>query len=133
IYSISLIPFLVVYFSNTAAITERFKMATYLSGDKSLLQNLAEFLAAYAADIGPTFLLLKGDMYLRHHIQGMGEIFVGTYILGVAGILIVLFRHLRSAWWRFILFGLALSIVPGALTIERWHSLRLLAFPIFFL
>jgi hypothetical protein len=40
-------------------------------------------------------------------------------------------RHRRDPWWRFVLYGLAVSIVPGAITYEPFHALRLLAFPVF--
>jgi len=43
----------------------------------------------------------------------------------------VLARHWRDPWWRFILFGTLISVVPGALTLDQFHSLRLVAYPIF--
>src|SRR5207253_4885003 len=42
-------------------------------------------------------------------------------------------RHWRDPWWRFVLFGAAVSIIPGALTADQFHSLRLVAYPIFLL
>jgi len=42
-------------------------------------------------------------------------------------------RHLREPWWRFTLYGLAVTIVPGAITYEPFHALRLLALPVFLL
>jgi hypothetical protein len=59
--------------------------------------------------------------------------FFATFILAVIGIVIVLDRHWRDAWWRFVLFGLAASVVPGALTIDKFHTLRMIAYPIFLL
>jgi hypothetical protein len=37
----------------------------------------------------------------------------------------VLSRYRRDAWWRFLLYGLAVSIVPASLTKEYVHMLRL--------
>jgi len=48
-------------------------------------------------------------------------------------LLIVVIHRLREPWWRFCLYGLAASIMPGAITYEPFHALRLLALPIFLL
>jgi hypothetical protein len=42
-------------------------------------------------------------------------------------------RHWREPWWRFVIFGTAASIVPGALTADQFHSLRIVAYPVFLL
>jgi hypothetical protein len=47
------------------------------------------------------------------------------------GLLIIVVYHRRDPWWRFVLYGLAVSIVPGAITFEPFHALRLLAFPVY--
>src|SRR5436190_21531915 len=49
------------------------------------------------------------------------------------GLLFVVRRYLGKPWWRFTLYGLAVSILPGAITYEPFHALRLLALPIFLL
>jgi hypothetical protein len=45
----------------------------------------------------------------------------------------VIVRHWREPWWRFVIFGAAASIVPGALTADQFHSLRIVAYPVFLL
>ena len=47
------------------------------------------------------------------------------------GVVIVLARHRREAWWRFQLYALAASVVPAALTVNDFPQLRLIAFPVF--
>lgn len=133
IYGLTLIPFLVVYLSNNAAITGRFGAATYLDRSKGLWENVSTFLVAYFSDIGPKFLLFTGDIHPRHHVGGMGGILVATFALAVMGLILVLLRHRGSSWWRFIVFGLFASAVPAALTYERSHFLRMVAFPVFLL
>ncbi|HLM55019.1 MAG TPA: hypothetical protein VK422_02755, partial [Pyrinomonadaceae bacterium] len=39
----------------------------------------------------------------------------------------------RSAWWRFVLYGLAVSFVPASLTRDYFHMLRLSPVPVFLL
>ena len=131
IYSLTLIPFLIVYFGNSSAITGRFMRAAAIDTNKPFLDNAATVFSNYLSDIGPEFLLEKGDHLVRHHLPGMGEILVGTLALALLGIVLVLIRHRSSAWWRFVLFGLVVSVIPGALTSERHHALRLIVLPVF--
>ena len=133
IYTLTLIPFLVVYLGNTSAITGRFMRATYLDSNKSVFENATTFAISYLSDLNPLFLLVYGDIHPRHHIRGMGGILIGTFVLGMIGVVLILLRKQRGAWWRYVIFGALASIVPGALTTERGHFLRLVAFPVFFM
>lgn len=130
-YAIALIPLAVFYLSNPNAISSRFKRVTYISADNSLLQNAGEFLQSYFTDISPDFLLYSGDPLLRHHVPGMGGILAATFVLAIVGLILVIVRHRSDPWWRVILYGLIVSVIPGALTVQRYHSLRLIAFPVF--
>lgn len=132
-YGLTLIPLLVFVLLYPGLLGRRFSEVSYISFDKSIWLMLGEFVKNYFADISPQFLLLTGDPILRHHIQGTGMIFVATLMLAIIGAVVVITRCRNDAWWRFILFGLVISILPGALTIHRYHSFRLIAFPIFLL
>lgn len=130
IYLVLLIPFTVAYITNRDAITARFREVGYFTPEASWAELLEKFVSAFLADISPTFLLFNGDLILRHHISGTGAIFVVTFILAIAGMIIVILRKRGDAWWRFILYALVISVLPGAVTVHRQHFLRLLAFPI---
>jgi hypothetical protein len=133
IYGITIIPMVYIYFTRPAVISGRFWMATNLSPAKTILQNIGIVLSALYEDVSLKFFVFDGDQHLRHHVPGMGEFLVGTFALGLFGILIILLRHRKSAWWWFILYGAFVSVLPGAITYERSHAMRDLAFPIFFL
>ncbi len=135
IYAITMIPLLVVYYKTPLVITARFLRATHLSRDKSIWENAWTAANALYQDTSLHFFIFSGDHLPRHHIpnSGMGEILVGTFALGILGILIILIRHRSSNWWRFILFGSVVSLLPGAFSTERNHSMRGLSFAIFFL
>ena len=51
----------------------------------------------------------------------------------MAGLLLVIARRWRDPWWRFVLYGLAVSIVPGAITDWPFHELRLMGYAVFLL
>lgn len=135
IYAITMIPMIMVYLKDPLVISGRFLRATNLSKSASLLENIGTVLMALLQDLSPTFFIIKGDQLLRHHVPnaGMGELLVATFALGILGIVIVVIQHRSDAWWRFILYGALVSMLPGAITFERHHAMRALAFPIFFL
>lgn len=135
IYALTMIPMIVVYFKDPLVISGRFLRATNLSKSNSIFENIGAVISALWQDVSLNFFVLKGDELLRHHVPdaGMGELLVGTFALGILGIVIILIRHRSSPWWRFVLYGGFVSMLPGAITFERNHSMRALAFPIFFL
>ncbi len=133
IYFVTLTPLIVVYLKNGLVITKRITEVTYILPDKPWLTMATEIVSSFLSDISPAFLLVEGDPIKRHHVGGMGEILVATYVLAVFGVILVLLRNRRDPWWHFILFGLIVSVVPGAVTVHRHHALRLLALPIFLL
>ena len=49
------------------------------------------------------------------------------------GVVIIFWRHRRDPWWRFIILGLLAAVVPGALTVDAFHTGRMIACPIFLL
>ncbi|MFT3744909.1 MAG: hypothetical protein QM785_11540 [Pyrinomonadaceae bacterium] len=132
-YGISLLPLVIFYLSNPDAISKRFKSITYISAEKPLTQNIWEFLQSYFADISPDFLLYSGDPLLRHHVPGMGGLLAATFVLAIVGLIVILIKHRTDHWWQFVIYGLLVSVIPGALTMQRYHSLRLIGFPIFLL
>ena len=131
IYSLTMIPFVVMLWNNHPAIAGRFRRTTYLDSNKSFLENLGPFFSAYFSDLSIDFLLISGDKHPRHHIVGMGEILIGAFAIAVVGLVIILIRYRRSPWWWYVIFGFFISVVPGSLTTERHHSLRLVALPVF--
>lgn len=132
-YGVMLVPLLVFTLRHPGALGGRAGALTYVTFDKPLTQLAWEFVKAYAQDIGPGNLLISGDPLVRHHVPGMGMLFAATLILAAAGVVEVLARRYRDPWWRFVLYGLAVSVLPGALTLDRAHMLRLIAFPVFLL
>jgi DNA-binding beta-propeller fold protein YncE/4-amino-4-deoxy-L-arabinose transferase-like glycosyltransferase len=132
-FAVTLLPYVYFTLTKPGAASKRFLQITYLSWEKPILDNLSEFLSAYFSDISPTFLLYNGDPLLRHHVPGFGELLAPTVVLAIVGLGLVAFRLYRSAWWIFIAYGLFVSVLPGALTTQRFHALRLSAVPVFVL
>jgi len=132
LYGLTLIPILVFNWHHPGALTSRYYAATYMRPGVPWRDAASEFVRRYLEDQSLTGLLQTGHPHPRHHvIEAGGAFFFATFILAMIGLLLVVFRHRRDPWWRFAAYGLAVSIVPGVVTYEPFHALRLLALPVF--
>ena len=132
LYGITLIPTFVYNWHHPGALTSRFYAATYARPGVPWRDAANEFFRRYLEDQSLTGLLQTGHPHPRHHvIEAGGVFFFATFMLAMIGLLLIVVNRRRDPWWRFVLYGLAVSIVPGAITFEPFHALRLLALPVF--
>ncbi len=131
-YSVTMIPFLVFYLRHPADLSSRFMVLSYFRTETTLQGILVRFLTRYFQDLSLYGLLIRGDINPRHHVPGAtGSILLATFILAIIGFVIVLLHHREKPWWRFIMFGTFVSVIPGALTIDPFHTGRMIAYPVF--
>lgn len=137
IYGVTLVPLVLFNRSHAGVLTKRLWEVSYIKPDapwKEIPTKIAEFVRCYLQDQSLSPLLMTGDGHWHHHVEGSGgAILFGTFILAIAGVLLVLARRWRDPWWRFVLYGLAASIVPGAMTDWPFHELRLMGYAVFLL
>src|SRR6185436_4716132 len=134
VFAITLIPLLIFRAKNPEALTQRFYLISYIKPDTSWSEIVPKFIHRYLEDLSLLSLLFDGDGNPRHHVYGsLGAFLIGAFILVVIGIVVISVRRWHEPFWRFVLYGAAASIVPGALTSDQFHSLRLVAYPIFLL
>ena len=136
-YAATLVPLILFNRSHSGVLTKRLWEVTYIKTDvpwKEIPFQFAEFVRCYLQDQSLTPLLLTGDSHWHHHVEGSGgAIFFATFILAMGGLLLVIARRWRDPWWRFVLYGLAVSVVPGAITDWPFHELRLMGYAVFLL
>jgi hypothetical protein len=136
-YALTLVPLILFNRSHSGVLTKRLWEVSYIKPDapwKEIPSQLAEFARCYLQDQSLTPLLLTGDGHWRHHVEDSGgAMLFATFILAMAGLLLVIARRWREPWWRFVLYGLAVSIVPGAMTDWPFHELRLMGYAAFLL
>jgi 4-amino-4-deoxy-L-arabinose transferase-like glycosyltransferase len=92
----------------------------------------AVFVKHYLLDLNLWGWAVHGDPNERHHVPGAGSILVVVTLVALAGFVVVLRSRRADAWWRFVVFGALTSPVPAALTVDNFHSLRMIAFPVFY-
>ncbi|MCA1608144.1 MAG: glycosyltransferase family 39 protein, partial [Acidobacteria bacterium] len=130
-YGITLFP-LAYYLWQRPEITNRFRALSYIKPESSWLEIFATFVRRYFEDINPLTILFAGDTNARHHLpEALGSIFLTSFVIALIGLVVALTLYRKDRWWRFAAFGLAASAVPGALTTDSFHTLRMVAFPVF--
>jgi 4-amino-4-deoxy-L-arabinose transferase-like glycosyltransferase len=131
LYALALVPLLVFDRRNPGALAARFRLLTYAAPQTTLAADASEFVRHYLADVNPWRMLVTGESNIRDHVAGCGALLAATFLLAAFGLVLVLRDHRREAWWRFLLYAVAASVVPAALTATDFPQLRLAAFPIF--
>ena len=133
LYALSLIPLFVFQRNHDDALTGRFKMISYVKPESSTYEVAWTFLKHYAGNLNPRSLLVTGDpnIYQVAHVANTPALLLATFILVLIGVWMIARHHRRDAWWRFVLFGLAASLVPASLTVDYFHMLRLVPLLVF--
>ncbi|MBA2503099.1 MAG: hypothetical protein H0V27_09490 [Pyrinomonadaceae bacterium] len=134
LYALTLLPLFLFTRRHPGALTARFHDLSYIKPESAITETIYNFINQYINNWSLRSLLLVGDLNARHHVSGAGgSLLVAVFVLSVIGIAIALCSHRHEAWWRFNFYGLLASIVPTALTIDNFHTLRSIAFPVFLL
>src|SRR5258705_1084945 len=131
VFGLTLLPLGVFTLRHPGALSERFKFVTFVKPEDTRSQIALRFVQNYAENFSPRRWLAYGDPEPRHHLPGMGSLLIGAVALSALGLIVVLLRYRRDAWWRFIIYGLLVSPIPAALTLDYFHTLRLIALPCF--
>ncbi len=136
-YGVTLVPLILFNRSHPGVVTKRLWEVTYIKPGtpwKDIPSEFAEFVRCYLQDQSLSPLLLTGDGHWPHHVEGSGgSILFATFILAMVGLMLVIARRWREPWWRFVLYGLAASIVPGAIADWPLHEPRLMGYAVFLL
>jgi hypothetical protein len=135
LYLSSLVPLVVFNQNHPGALSARFQLITYFDGQTPYWMLAGKFLRRFAGNLNPWKLFVTGDPNREQitHLYGTPLLSAATGILVVLGLWLIFRRHRSEAWWRFLLFCLAVSILPAALTKETVHMLRLAPFMVFLL
>src|SRR4029077_7625047 len=136
-YAVALVPLILFNRLHSGVLTGRLWNVSYIRPDlpwKEIPSEFVEFVRCYLQDQSLALLLLTGDSQARHHVQGSGgPILFATFVLVMIGMGLIITRRWREPWWRFVLYGLATSVVPGAITDWAFHELRLAGYAVFLL
>jgi hypothetical protein len=82
----------------------------------------------YLQDLQLWHYVVSGDSKPYAHTPGTSALLLASVVLAVAGLVIIIRRHRSDPFWRFATAALVVSPVPAALTIDRFHAVRLAPF-----
>ena len=133
VFGLTLLPLGVFTLRHPGALSERFKFVSFVKPGDTRSQIALRFVQNYVENFSPRRWLAYGDPEPRHHLPGMGSLLIGAVVLSALGLIVVLLRYRSYAWWRFIIYGLLVSPIPAALTLDYFHTLRLISLPCFLL
>lgn len=134
LYGLTLIPIVVFNRRNPDSMMRRLYEISYIKPWTPWSEIFPKFVTRYLEDQSLLGLLVNGDHHSRHHVQGSGgAIFYVAIVLVVVSLILLISRSRQNRFWMFVVYGAAVSIIPGALTVEPLHALRNAALPVFLL
>jgi hypothetical protein len=132
-YAITLIPLFLFWRRNPGALTGRFQSITWLASDRSFGEISVQFVKHFSENVSPWALFVTGDPDPKQvtHLYGSSLMLAATGLLILLGLYLIIRYKRNDLWWRYVIYGLAVSIVPASLTREPMHILRLAPVPVF--
>jgi hypothetical protein len=79
----------------------------------------------YLQDLQLWHYVVSGDRDPYAHTPGTSALLAASVALSVAGVVLVVARHRGDPFWRYALAALLVAPIPAAVTIDRFHALRL--------
>jgi hypothetical protein len=131
VFGLVVAPALVYNLATSGALGARAGLLGYIEPGMSPVDIGATFVNHALANVDPRSMLLLGDPNIRHHVPVMGSILAATFVLALVGFDRVAHGRWRDPWTRFVVYGFLAALVPASLTIDDFHTLRLIAVPIF--
>ncbi len=135
VYLITLVPLVIFQQRHPGALNGRFRAITYIQPDVSWVQISKTFLLNFLTNLSFTKLFINESSKVSEivHVPGPPAMLTVTFVLIGISIALLIRRREFDAWWRFIVYGLLVSVIPASLTVDRFHMLRLALVPVFLL
>jgi 4-amino-4-deoxy-L-arabinose transferase-like glycosyltransferase len=130
-FSLTLLPALIFSVAHPGVLTARADQLSYIRPGMPVVDIASQFASHLFGNLSLTHLILTGDPNIRHHVPVTGSILAGTLILAAIGLGRISRGLWRNPWPRYLLYGLVVALIPASLTIDEFHTLRLVAVPVF--
>jgi len=133
LYAVLVSPILIFSLKHPGALLGRFTIVTYLNSELGLGETVYQFAKHYLRNLNPWRLLVSGDPSRDQivHVFGTPHFLAAVFVFSLGGLFAMVSRAKEDAWARFLLYGMAVAIVPASLTNEAFHMLRLITVPVF--
>jgi hypothetical protein len=129
-FLVTQIPLLLYSRAHPGALSRRFDATSFITPGMSPFEIAGRAIWNYLQDWRLWHYVVAGDSKPYAHTPGASALLLASVVLGVAGLLIVLRHHRTDPFWRFVVAALLVSPIPAALTIDRFHAVRLAPFAV---
>jgi 4-amino-4-deoxy-L-arabinose transferase-like glycosyltransferase len=129
-FAVTQIPLLAYTRIHPGALTRRFDATTFVTDDMSAWEIAWRAAVNYVQDLQVWHYVVSGDVKPYAHTPGAGALLAASLLLSAAGLVLILVRLRSDPFWRYALAALAVSPVPAAFTIDRFHAVRLTPFAV---
>ena len=135
LYGLSLLPLLIFQRTHPGALSARYQWITFATPQSGYAEDVLEFIKHFLGNINPWKMIVSGDpnAFQIASVYGAGPVLAAVLLLMLGSLVLLVSRNRFSAWWRFVLYGLAVSFIPASLTKDYFHTLRLATVPVFML
>jgi 4-amino-4-deoxy-L-arabinose transferase-like glycosyltransferase len=135
LYGLCLLPLLIFQRRHPGALSARYQLLTFITPQTSYAEDVLQFGKHLLGNINPWKMIFSGDpnAFQIASVYGAGPVLVAVLILMLLSLGLLWGKNQFSPWWRFVVYGLAVSFIPASLTRDYFHTLRLAAVPVFML
>ena len=130
LYAVALLPLALYAVRHPGALTARYDDTSIAHGGTTGLPLVWEAVRNYAHDVTPWRWATGGDDKPFIHASDYPALTLPVLGLALAGAALVVLRRRDDRWWRTVLVLMLLAPIPGALTVDRMHQLRMIALPV---
>jgi hypothetical protein len=119
------LPLLVYTRMHPGALSRRYEATTFVTDDMPPWEIAGRGVVNYLQDLQLWHYVVSGDRDPYAHTPGTSALLAASVALSVAGVVLVVARHRGDPFWRYALAALLVAPIPAAVTIDRFHALRL--------
>ena len=124
-FALTQIPLLLYSHAHPGALSRRFDATTFIHAGTSPFEIVWRTAFNYVQDLQLWDYVVSGDSKPYAHTPGASALLAASVALAIAGVVIVVRRRRADPFWRYALATLVVSPIPAALTIDRFHAVRL--------
>lgn len=129
-FAVTQIPLVVYTRAHPGALSRRYEATTFVTDDMPPWEIAWRGAVNYLQDLQVWHYVFSGDVKPYAHTPGAGALLGVSLALSLAGLVLVLRRYRSDPFWRYAMAALAVSLVPAATTIDRFHAIRLVPFAV---
>jgi len=129
-FLVTQVPLILYTRAHPGALSRRVDATTFVTDDMSPWEIGWRGVVNYLQDLEVWHYVFSGDVKPYAHTPGGGALLGASLVLSLGGLVLVLARHRSDPFWRYAVAVLAVSLVPAASTIDRFHAVRLAPFAV---